>query len=278
MSGSPKPVPERWAVAADEWIVYLTAADRTSETRLLRRGHVQRVARSIGVADPWAVTAEQLVAWFGAQSWQTETRRSYRSSLRSFYDWAVLAGHVEESPARRLPTVKPAPPNPRPAPDSVYHWALASASTRERLALRLAAEHGMRRGEIVLVHRRDLVEDLTGWSLVVHGKGRKTREVPLTDEVSAMLRALPDGYAFPGAVEGHMSARWMGKLINRLLPDDWTIHKLRHRAGTKWWEASDHDLFVVQQLLGHASPTTTQAYVRVGRERLRDTVNRAAAA
>jgi integrase len=171
--------------------------------------------------------------------------------------------------------VRPAPPNPRPAPDQVYRPALAAAGRRERLILRLAADHGLRRGEIAVVHSRDLVEDLDGWSLVVHGKGGRERLVPLLDDVAAELRSLPDGYAFPGRDGGHLSPRWVGRLVTRLLEGDWTTHKLRHRAATAWWEASGHDVLTVGELLGHADPKTTKLYVRVPTAHLRGIVERA---
>lgn len=139
----------------------------------------------------------------------------------------------------------------------------------------LAAEAGLRRAEVAVVHSDDLVEDLVGWSLLVHGKGGRTRIVPLKADLAASLRKLPPGYAFPGRDHGHLSPRWVGKLMTRLLPGDWTMHKLRHRAGSKWWESSGHDLFVVQELLGHADPKTTRVYVDVARARLRAAVEAA---
>lgn len=270
-------VSREWSEAIHEWITFNAAQGNAASTCYTRRQHLQRTARTIGVVDPWTVTTRQLVDWFGRQPWATETRRSYRTTLRGFYRWAVEAGHVAASPALALPRVKPARPNPQPAPDSVYLPTLAIADDRERLMLRLAAEHGMRRAEVASVHTvRDLVEDLAGWSLTVHGKGGKDRVVPLLDDVAAQLRGLPAGWAFPGNDHGHLSPRWVGKLLNRLLPGEWTMHKLRHRAATRWWDASDRDLFVVQELLGHASPATTRAYVAVVDERLRRAVERAA--
>lgn len=267
---------EGWKAAIVGWIAFNQAQGNSPATCRTRREHLQRLARTIGVVDPWLVDAEQLVTWFAAQPWATETKRAHRTTLRGFYGWAVAQGHVATSPALALPRIRPATPNPQPAPDSVYLPALGAATARERLMLRLAAEHGMRRAEIAVVHSRDLVEDLTGWSLVVHGKGGKDRVVPLLDDVAALLRALPAGWAFPGDDGGHLSPRWVGRLLNRLLAGDWTMHKLRHRAATRWWDASEHDLFVVQSLLGHASPATTRVYVAIEDQRLRATVRAAA--
>ena len=127
-----------------------------------------------------------------------------------------------------------------------------------------------------MVHpERDMFEDLSGWSLVVHGKGGKRREVPLLEDVARELRALGPGYAFPGEDDGHLSPRWVGTLIGRLLPGDYTMHKLRHRAGTLWHDQIG-DLAVVQDLLGHADPKTTRVYVRVNAQRMREAVEGAA--
>jgi integrase len=70
------------------------------------------------------------------------------------------------------------------------------------------------------------------------------------------------GYLFPGQIGGHVSAAHVGKLVSGLLPDRWTTHTLRHRFATRAY-AIDHDLFTVQELLGHASADTTRRYVLV---------------
>lgn len=268
-------VPLSWSTAITEWLTRERVQGAPATTLTTRRQHLEHLARRVDVG-PWEVTSVHLIGYVSEQTWRPETIRSRRTTLRGFYRWAVEAGHVKASPALALPAVRPTRPNPRPAPDSVYLPALAVADDRERLMLRLAAEHGMRRAEIAQVHSRDLVEDLSGWSLIVHGKGGRERVVPLLDDVARLMRALPAGYAFPGDDAGHLSPRWVGTLLGRLLPGDWTMHKLRHRAATRWWEASAHDLFQVQELLGHASPVTTRAYVAVTSDRLRATVVAAA--
>ncbi|HEY0701064.1 MAG TPA: tyrosine-type recombinase/integrase [Micromonospora sp.] len=219
------------------------------------------------------MTGPALVAWHQDQAWAIETRRAHRTTQRRFYGWAVTQGLIECSPALALPPVRPATPRPRPTPDQAYRAALAAAGPRERLMIRLAAEAGLRRAEVAAVHpERDLVEDLDGWSLWVHGKGGRDRLVPLPASLAAALLRLPAGWAFPGDDGGHLSPRWVGRLVTDLLPGEWTMHSLRHRAGTRWWRTSGGDMFAVQELLGHASPVTTRVYVRVDADRLRRTV------
>lgn len=264
-----------WHAAIGEWLEHLDTGGASRDTRETRRQHLSRCARRVGVADPWSVTGEHLLAYVRAASWASETRRGHRSSLRVFYGWAVESGHVVASPALVLPKVAPAPPRPKPTPDHAYIVALTAATRRERLMIRLGAELGLRRGEVAQVHSRDLFEDLTGWSLVVHGKGGKERLMPITDGIAIELRSLPRGFAFPGHDHGHLSPRWVGTLVGRLLPEGHTMHGLRHRFATRSYEV-DRDLAVVQELLGHASPATTRRYVAVGRDRLRATVEAAA--
>lgn len=82
---------------------------------------------------------------------------------------------------------------------------------------------------------------------------------------------------FPGRIGGHLSPRRVGELVNEALPGAWTIHKLRHRAGSRWWATSGRDLASVQDLLGHADPKTTRVYVATDRARLGQIVREAAA-
>ena len=70
------------------------------------------------------------------------------------------------------------------------------------------------------------------------------------------------GFAFPGDDAGHLSPRWVGKLITRLLPAELTMHTLRHRFASRAW-SSGVDIWVLQSILGHASSDTTRRYVAI---------------
>jgi integrase len=220
-----------------------------------------------------------LVSWCGRQAWAAETRRAHRTTYRGFWRWALAEGLVDVDAAAALPRVKPAAPRPRPAPDRVYLATLAAADDRVRMMVRLATELGMRRAEVAQVHARDLVEDLDGWSLVVHGKGARDRLMPMPAALAAAVRTYASeqgGWLFPGRNDGHLSPRWVGKLVGRAMPEGWTMHKLRHRAAVRVHEAGGRDLAVTQDFLGHASPATTRVYLPRNDARLREAVEAAA--
>lgn len=240
----------------------MRAADIRPQTVELRLYQVRRAAREVKV--PLArVTTEHLEAWIGGQDWSRASRRSYRAALRSWFAWTTRTGRTTTDPALGLPSPGVEPPMPRPTPERAYRRAVMSADERVRLMIRLAADLGLRRGEVAAIHTRDVTEDLVGYSLVVHGKGGRERVVPMPDDLATLvLRRAGDGHLFPGRVDGHLSARWVGRLVSTELPEGIAMHSLRHRFATRIY-AVDQDLLSTQQLLGHASPVTTQAYVQV---------------
>ena len=255
------PVPSAWAEPIAEWELFLLAGGRSSSTVFGRTQHIRTFARACRVT-PEQVTEQMILQWSGAKKWKPETRHSYYVSFRSFFGfWSKRIGFAD--PAAGLPSVRRIIPPPRPAPDAVVLKALSEIPPREALVLRLAAVMGLRCTEIAKVSAPDLIEDLFGPALVVHGKGGKTRIVPVPAHLYGDLVAgfKRNGFwLFPGNEDGHLSARWISKLGGWCLPQGWTMHTLRHRFATKAYR-TDHDLVAVQRLLGHASIETTQRYV-----------------
>lgn len=261
-----------WSEAITAFITAQTASGIARTSIYTRRQHLQHLAARVPYG-PWALTTDDLAGFMASQNWERETRRGRLTTYKAFYGWAVKFGRITTDPTEALAKVRPGDPNPRPVPERVYLAALIQADEDERLWIDLAAEHGLRRGEIAVIQSHDIVETLLGYDLVVHGKGNKTRDVPLT---VAMARALLDrakregrGYLFPGDDEGHVSPRWLGKRVGRLLDGDWTIHKLRHRAATRFWLASEGDPYAVADLMGWASLAMVRTYVRLPDDRKR---------
>lgn len=262
-------VPPAWQESIAKWDEELRAAGRPKTTRYLRTYHLRRLASEHTETNPWDVTREQLVTWLADYvEWKPETRRGYRASLRSFYRWALARGFVIVDPAATLPAITPPRAVPRPAPNDVVDDALRSADLRVRLMVTILTHTGMRRGELAKLHTRDVERDLMGWSIRVIGKGGHERCIPIDDRLTSTLRLLPEGYLFPGQIDGHLSAHYVGKLVSRALGDGWTAHTLRHRYATLAYSV-ERDLRAVQELLGHANVTTTQIYTFIPRDSVR---------
>lgn len=229
------------------------------------------LARRVNVA-PFRLSKEQLIAYLASQNWAPETRRSRLQTYRGFWNWAVQAGHTDFDPSADLPRVRPAAPNPRAVPYATYLEALTKADARTRLVLRLAGEVGMRRGEIAVGHSDHLLETNSGPSLLIYGKGGRSRVVPLSMDLAHDIKRQQDGYFFPGKIAGHLSGRRISELAKVLLPPPWTIHKLRHMFATRSFSVNK-DLVAVQRMLGHSSITTTTVYVQVDEADLRRIVD-----
>lgn len=270
----------QWSRAIDEFATAQEASGIRRSSIYSRRQHLRHLAARVYVG-PWALTPDQVAGYMAAQDWAQETRRGRRTTFATFYAWGRATGRISHDPLVSVARVAPGEPTPRPVPDRVYLEALIRATPVEALWIDLAAEHGLRRAEIAGIHSRDVVETLLGHDLIVKGKGGKPREVPLTRAMARELLALGEefgwrgGYLFPGDEEGHISARWLGSRVNRLLSGAWTIHKLRHRAATRFWVSSGGDPYVVADLMGWANLSMVRTYVKLPDERKRAVVEAA---
>lgn len=132
----------------------------------------------------------------------------------------------------------------------------------------LAAAMGVSRNTVTNTEKgRSTQSDGCTFESCVHGKGGKQRTVPITDNLADAIRThsagySPDGFLFPGQIDGHISPNRVGVLLSRLMPEGWSMHKLRHRCASKGY-AGTGNIRAVQEALGHASVATTQRYTAV---------------
>lgn len=274
----------------EQWLAdCYVAKDASPQTVGVRRGYLRRFARDLDGASPWDLDTDAIANWILRQGTAANTRICARSSIRSFYQWARKRGHITIDPTEDIPKPRTPQPRPRPVPNKVYARLVAETTDqRIRVALRLAGELGLRRGEVAALHRDHLIEDEDGFWLRFVGKGNKERTVPCPDDIAAEVRELiaatPGDYAFPAVMgspstgqiyrpDQHLSPHWLGTLVARVLPAGYTMHKLRHRAGTEAYRRSGNDIYLASKLLGHSSVVTTQVYVKPDLSRLRAVVS-----
>lgn len=252
-------------VTVDTWLTWLRAGDASPGTLRIRGSHIRILSRSI---DLLSATEDDLVGFLTAPGLANETRRSRRSSVKSFYGWARRTGLIETDPTEGLKTIRQRNRIPKPVPEDILATALANASDEQRLMLLLGAYAGLRRSEIAAVHG----DDVTDTALTVAGKGGKTRTIPLHPRLRADLAGVR-GWAFPSPLDPKRPAShdYIASRLEAILPRPWTPHSLRHRAATQWFRASK-DITQVQALLGHSSVETTMLYVLVDNDALLATV------
>jgi integrase/recombinase XerC len=156
-------------------------------------------------------------------------------------------------------------------------WILA----RDAAVLALLYGAGLRVSEALGLKRKDAAGARD--ALTVTGKGEKTRMVPLLPQVARLIadylalcpiKASGDAPLFVGVRGGALSPRVVQLTMARLrgalgLADSATPHALRHSFATHLL-ARGGDLRAIQELLGHASLSTTQIYTAVDSERLLD--------
>nr|DAN38037.1 MAG TPA: SITE SPECIFIC RECOMBINASE XERD [Caudoviricetes sp.] len=264
--------PNGWAEPLAAYKRFLLASGRSSKTVRLRLDWLARFARTVDIP-PFQIDETAVIDWSSVQDWSQATRRSAHQSIKGFYEWAYTYGLTGAVPT--IPSVRKTPPNPHPASDAALEACLVAGDWRVSLAARLAAGLGLRRCEVACINvDRDLIEDANGAALLVHGKGGKTRLVPLTDALSGELRRF-NGFIFPGQDNGHVSPAWLGRLVSRAMPAGVTMHALRHRFTTRAYRQT-RDLVALQKVLGHSSPETTLVYLQLADDALRRVVEAAA--
>jgi len=217
------------------------------------------------------------------------------STLRSFLRHAVREGTIEHSPAEGIPT----PRVPRPLPntlsvDEMFNLLDAIhdddlAGRRDRAILELLYAAGLRVSEAVSLDRGDL--DLSSRMVRVLGKGNKERLVPFGGkaakavsawlETSRELRRRSDDpeALFLNLRGGRLTDRSVRRVLDRRLIEAAILaklspHTLRHSFATHML-GSGADLRAIQELLGHASLSTTQRYTHVSTDALMQVYDRA---
>ena len=210
------------------------------------------------------------------------------SALRQFFRWLDAQGKVTNRVVLQLASPKVPHSVPKPltiakaagvveaSAGAELEWTLA----RDAAVLLLLYGAGLRIAEALSIKLKDApVGDRD--VLRVTGKGGKERLVPVLPVVrSAVARYLalnpyplgPEEALFRGAKGGPLSPRIIQLAMERMraaldLPATATPHALRHSFATHLL-SSGGDLRQIQELLGHASLSTTQAYTEVDRERL----------
>jgi integrase/recombinase XerC len=224
------------------------------------------------------------------------------SGVRSFYRYLHRSEIVEANPARTVsaPRLDKYLPGylDRAQIDLLFQMAEARAweggfvDVRNLAILELFYSTGMRLSELQGLSRGDL--DMVTQQAKVHGKGRKERIVPVGDHAVLALRNYESKRdellrsigrsgdrraVFLSRTGGRIGVRSVQKVVTGFLKQidedaGLSVHSLRHTFATHLLDAGA-DLRAVQELLGHASISTTQVYTHTSVERLKQVYQKA---
>ena len=288
------------AAVAQAWLQSLKAERRMSPKTLEAYARdfgqfAQFMAEHLGGAPGTAELSGLTVSDFRAflarrrtQGAESRTLARQLSSLRSFYRHAEKRGLFRNAAlsAIRSPKLPHAVPKPVPVEKAARLMkadVLADAETprwvlaRDQAVLTLLYACGLRISEALALTAPQMGHAV----LSITGKGNKTRIVPLLP-VARQAVALyldlcpfalpPKEPMFRGVKGGPLNARNIQMLVARLrgalgLAETATPHALRHSFASHLL-ANGADLRVIQELLGHASLSTTQVYTEVNRAHL----------
>ena len=220
------------------------------------------------------------------------------SAMRQFYKFLLLESVRQDDPTAELDTPRLGLPLPKILSESEVQALIDTAQTwpgnegmRLRCIVELLYATGLRVSELVTLPLAAARRDAR--FLIVSGKGRKERVVPLSAPARAALsrylecradflaQAGQSRWLFPSrGCAGHLTRQRTGQLLKELAakagvdPERLSPHVLRH-AFASHLLAHGADLRSVQQMLGHADIATTQIYTHVETERLRKLVETA---
>lgn len=209
------------------------------------------------------------------------------AAVRNLFRWMDRSGRLHNPAIATLNTPKVLRPVPRPLTEIDTDRFLGEAEQdreepwigkRDRALFTLLYGCGLRISEALGLARKDAP---LGETLRVTGKGRKERMIPVLPAVTEAVRAYldtcpftlaPDGPLFVGVRGGRLNAGIVQHQMQKLrglmgLPESATPHALRHSFATHLL-ADGGDLRAIQDLLGHASLSTTQRYTDVESEQL----------
>jgi len=285
----------------DRFIDYMRAAKNASEHTL--RAYASDIAQFAGFlegeelsTDPREVDSQTLRRYLARLQRQSLSKASTArklASLRAFFKYLLRKGVVEADPTAGLPSPKLDKRLPKFLRDEQIEALMQKPDTSKPIGTRDAAilealyATGVRVSELAGMDLRDL--DLATGEAKVLGKGSKERIVLLgraAQEALALYLDFGRGHLLSRRSDGasenalflnkdgrRLTVRSVRRLLDKyfgMVSDEMKIspHVMRHTFATHMLEHGA-DLRSIQELLGHASISTTQIYAHVSRERLK---------
>lgn len=207
-----------------------------------------------------------------------------RSAVRGLFKYLHATGAIPINPAERIAYAKPeaagegdpidtVPEYLKPAEIRSLLAAAAKSGIRDYAMFSFFLYTGVRISEAAELKLKNLRDE----EVLIYGKGRKTRKIPLKESLKSILKDYMawrnftqekynrrSEFLFIAQKGGGITTRAILKRFKKMLSlaglkDHYHVHHLRHTFGTTVYNKTKN-IRVTQQLLGHSSPTTTQIY------------------
>ena len=280
-----------------EFFVYLESVRTLSENTIIAyRKDLEHLMNQAGTdVLVESLSTEQLrltIAFLSKKNLSNASINRYIASVRTFFAYCRKFGYIKGNPALELKTVKVPVHIPRfltgPEVDELCSMPESNEllwETRDKAIFEILYSSGCRVGEIVMLKISDLERGMS--SAMVRGKGNKDRRVYFEEDARQALsiylddrkkRFVKEGIidsakeVFVNQKGGALTTNGIRYILSRYTGPEGTNHHvsphaLRHTFATSML-GNGADVRVVQEMLGHASVSTTQRYTHLTTEQL----------
>ena len=243
--------------------------------------YCMKVAPDVGLSDIEPKVVRKWVMSLKAEGLTATSINRKISTVRGFYRWMLKKSLILRSPAQGLKNIR----KPRRLPEFVTEdrmdgilgddaaFADSKNGGRDRLIIELFYDTGIRESELIELKCGDV--DLSRRTITVHGKGGKTRMVPISESLCRRLADImtsPEESLFKTDKGSKMYPRLVYRIVHKYLEGAGSVsqsspHTLRHSFATAMLN-NGAPIEAIKELLGHANLTATQIYTHTTYEKL----------
>ena len=225
---------------------------------------------------------EEFVKYLNKNKYAKSSINRKIASINKFYEWCQERNYLKETKYKKIKYIKQEKKLPDILTSNYINKLLNSLPTenpknlRDRTIIELLYSSGLRVSELTNLRINDIKNN---GSIKVLGKGNKTRILPMTNEAYKLIdlwitnsrsfyeNEKSSDYLFIGVRGSKISAREVQRIVKSKLGT--FPHSIRHSFATHLLDGGA-DLRVVQEMLGHSDPSTTQIYTHVSKKKLKE--------
>ncbi len=225
---------------------------------------------------------EEYVKYLNKNKYAKSSINRKIASINKFYEWCQERNYLKETKYKKIKYIKQEKKLPDILTSNYINKLLNSLPTenpknlRDRTIIELLYSSGLRVSELTNLRINDIKNN---GSIKVLGKGNKTRILPMTNEAYKLIdlwitnsrsfyeNEKSSDYLFIGVRGSKISAREVQRIVKSKLGT--FPHSIRHSFATHLLDGGA-DLRVVQEMLGHSDPSTTQIYTHVSKKKLKE--------